>query len=146
MIVMVPPRMAAKESGMRSRDGGSSRCRPSARNTGRKVTTTAVLLRKGEIAATIVASARTRAAGGPSGAETAHRPMIRMAPVFSSPRLSTSIAPTVSVAGLETPALACVTSMIPPRSRTTGIASATWSIGIRSVTKRTSATPMTPNT
>ena len=111
-----------------------------------KTTTTAVLLRKGEIAATIRHSVTRRRFGPPSGAYCAHRPIVATAPVFISPIERASIAATVTVAVWESPEIACAGSRIPPSSSRTGTARATWSIEKRSRTNMTSATATTANT
>ena len=73
-------------------------------------------------------STARRSLGGPSGAVSAQRATADMAPVFTRPRPSTSIAATVTVAVLLRPETASAGEMTPANRSTTGIPSATWSI------------------
>jgi len=123
--VTVPPRMAENESGIRYRDGASWACCASPRKTGMKITTTTVLFKNGESAATTTQSSRRRVIGVPRGAVCAQRPISSTAPVFASPSPRTSMAATVTVAGLLNPARASSAFRTPASRRTTGIARAT---------------------
>ena len=75
----------------------------------------------------------------PRGAVRAQAPIADTRPVLRSPRPSTSIEPTVTVARLDRPDTASAGVRMPLRRRTTGTAMATWSTRMRSRANRTSA-------
>jgi hypothetical protein len=144
--VTVPPRIAAKLRGISTREGARPTDCETRSITGKRTATTAVLLRKGDTSAASMHSENTRRRGPPSGADCAQRPIALTTPLFSRPSPSTMMAATVTVTRLESPAMACSAVMTPPSNSATGTAIATWSIGTRSVTKRISATSVTPKT
>ena len=75
----------------------------------------------------------------PRRAVRAQAPIADTRPVLRSPRPSTSIEPTVTVARLDRPDTASAGVRMPLRRRTTGTAMATWSTRMRSRANRTSA-------
>ena len=96
-------------------------------------------MRNGERSAQTRLSTNMREYLPPRGAVRAQAPMADTSPVLRSPRPSTSIEPTVTVARLDRPDTASAGVRIPLRRRTTGTDMATWSSRSRSMANRTSA-------
>ena len=108
--------------------------------------TTAVVMRKGDRNAQMRHRTNMRVYLPPSGAVRAQVPMADTRPVLRSPSPSTSIDPTVTVAGLDSPETASAGVSTPPSSSATGTAMATWSSRSRSRAKSTRAAKARPST
>ncbi len=142
--VQLPPRMAAKESGISRREGGSLRSRARLRTTGRKITTTRVLLMKAETTAADSTITMRKTPGPKRTSFFRARAMGSTAPFFSRAALRMNIAPTTIGAGLVKTAKASRGSSTPLASKTAKTERAVRSGGIFSRAKLARAPARSP--